>query len=139
MEKQVTLKSIILGKKNKNGRTWKIRSFNKAAKELLGRKEKRPIFGMVGHPDSFDSDLKEVTHFIKNIEVKRNRVYVTIEFVEVNDKKRKSMIEEIQNNIKDFRLSPRAIGNIARDKTTVKLEKLLTFDIIHIKDFAYNG
>jgi len=111
---------IHFGYLNKNGR--KYREDNVDFNELSGK----TLYGEINHPDTFDINLSNVSHIIKNFEIKKHVLYGD---VKVLDTPYGEILKQYILLGKKFSFRPRGQGLI-NDDGTIESYKIYTFDAI---------
>ncbi len=111
---------IHFGYLNKNGR--KYREDNVDFNELSGK----TLYGEMGHPDTIEINLCNVSHVITNFEIKK---YVLYGDVKVLDTPYGEILKQYILLGKKFSFRPRGQGLI-NDDGTIESYKIYTFDAI---------
>ena len=138
-------------KRNRNGRIYPEEVFNKAVGEYSTKIKLMGAYGELGHPDSMDVSLANVSHVIHNIlnkfpkvprkkkkqmkktgTYKRNLYLVDYEFLKT-DKGNTAM--KLKESF-DLVPSPRGVGTIDADGVIQSDYKLMAIDLINPKDRA---
>lgn len=139
---------IRLNEKNKNGRIYTEEIFLTALADYLVKKETTGVlYGELGHPESFDIGLKNVSHTIESAKLKYPKVprklkkklkksgqYHKTLFADIrlldtpNGKLAKSIIDTLT-------LSPRGTGTVD-ENGVIRDYKLFSFDLIDKKEKA---
>ena len=138
-------------KRNRNGRIYPEEIFNKAVVDYSVMIKDKRAYGELGHPDSMDVSLMNVSHVIHNIlnkfpkvprkkkkqmkkagTYKRNLYLVDYEFLKT-DKGNTAM--KLKKSI-DLVPSPRGIGSTDADGVIQPDYKLMAIDLINPKDRA---
>jgi len=118
---------IHFGYLNKNGR--KYREDNVDFNELSGK----TLYGEINHPDTFDINLANVSHIIKNFEIKKHVLYGDIKLLDtIQGRILKEYV--LLNNVV-FR--PRGSGLINQDGT-IESYKIYTFDAVDKEDDSFS-
>jgi hypothetical protein len=138
-------------KLNRNGRIYPEEIFNKAVVEYSTKIKDKGAYGELGHPDTMDISLGNISHVINNIlhkfpkvprkkkkqmkkagTYKRNLYVVDYEFLKT-DKGNAAM--KLSKSF-DLVPSPRGIGSIDSNGVIQSDYKLMAIDLINSKDRA---
>lgn len=137
-------------KLNRNGRIYPEEIFNKAVEEYKQKKNTHGvIYGELGHPDNFETSLKNVSHMIKDIKAKYPKVprkkkkqmkkagtYKRTQYVVEYELLKTDKGNIAKKIIKDLVPSPRGIGSTDSNGVIQSDYKLLAIDLINAKDRA---
>lgn len=139
-----------VGKRNRNGRIYPEELFKNSINEFITRKDKLGVaYGELGHPDTFDISLTNISHTIDDIKLKFAKVprkkkkqmkkagtYKRTQFVVSYTILDTNMGKVAKKIAKDLVPSPRGTGSLDENGVVQSDYKLLAIDLINSKDRA---
>lgn len=115
---------LYFDEKNLNGRIYSKKSIN--LKDLKEKVSKKMLLGELGHPDTLDISLSNVSHTIEKIWEDGNKLMGTVKILQTpNGKILQSMID----NGADIVFRPRSAGTVD-ENGVCHVKKLFSFDAI---------
>ena len=127
---------VFFNEKNLNGRIYTKDSITEDALDKMNNKIKnKQCLGELGHPETFDVSMSNISHAIEKIDVKDNIMFAKIRTLSTpNGEVLKNTIQHLGNESIVFR--PRASGNVNEDGT-VNIKELFSFDAINAADDSF--
>jgi hypothetical protein len=122
---KITRPLVYFNVENKNGRIYTQEEFMPKVKvDILPKIEEGRMFGELGHPDNCEISLKNISHRIKNVYEKDDKLYGDLELLDTDAG------NFVKENLHQFVFRPRSSGVINADKT-ITIHQIFTFDAVY--------
>jgi len=127
-----------IGIKNLNDRIYTRETVEKMVEKFNEKIEKIPFYGQVGHPDTFDITLRNISHHTTKLEIEEDILYADVKSmrIPINQDLINFAMEQLKNG--SAILSPRSSG-VMKPDGTVDIKELFAFDIIPASEAAFKG
>jgi len=136
MKDQFTTTLIPLNQVNLNGRIYQDNeNLRQCIKDFNEKQEKLHVaYGELGHPDTFDTTLRRVSHTIENVRIEDDKVVGEIKVL--NTHCGKDLKDLLEKGEMVFR--PRALAGSVNPDGTVNIKKVFSFDAVNKSNDAFN-
>ena len=133
MRETFTATLLRLNEVNLNGRIYRDNeNLRESIKDFNDRQKKMGVaYGELGYPDTFDTNLGNVSHCIKNVRIEGDNV---VGDIRVLDTEKGNILQEKLN---EMVIRPRAAGNTNADGT-VNISRVYSFDAIPKDEDSFN-
>lgn len=117
-----------------NGSSKKVYIVGDTAEEIIYN-HRQHIFGEIGHPDSLEITLNKISHRIENFKISGIDLLADVQILSTNEGENLKKLKELGV---DLAFSMRSVGTVS-EEGIVSIEKIITFDAIDKKDWAYDS
>lgn len=98
---------------------------NECICDLIDKSNGSRLYGELGHPDTFDVSISNISHIVTNLEIYEDGIYGDIKILDTQSGK---LYKKLMNNDIECSVSERSVGVLENGIVTVK--KIFSYDLI---------